>query len=153
MPKTLLTGRSIRAKRTIQLYTTHFHGEKAAETAGHDTKATSVPFNPDLVMGSIQEAIRESLGSGLGYLDSHRFSDQTLLLPSSTVRLSVPWVKFTNILADFFGRPVFDSNLDFSLKSIPIPPESGPIPLYQTFHFRAIKKLVNPRLCRGTHRV
>jgi len=46
------------AKEAIQLYTTHFQGAKAAGTADDETKATSGPFDPDLVMASIQQAIR-----------------------------------------------------------------------------------------------
>src|SRR4030066_626942 len=37
------------AKEAIQLYTTHFHGGKAAGTADDQIKATSVPFDPDRV--------------------------------------------------------------------------------------------------------
>ena len=48
-----------------------------------------------------------------GYLDCPRFSDLTLLLPPSTVRCPFLELKFTNILADLFAKPIFDSNPDF----------------------------------------
>jgi hypothetical protein len=60
------------AKEAIQLYTTHFHGGKAAGTADYEIKATSGPFDPDLVMASIQKAIRVkhySLSTERTYMD------------------------------------------------------------------------------------
>ena len=60
------------AKEAIQLYTTHFHGGKAAGAAGDDIKATSGPFDPNLVMASMQKAIRVkhySLSTERTYMD------------------------------------------------------------------------------------
>jgi len=69
------------AKEAIQLYTIHFHREKAAGTADEEIKATSGPFDPDLLMASIQKAIRVkhySLSTERTYLDwARRFFDYT----------------------------------------------------------------------------
>ncbi len=69
------------AKEAIQIYTTHFHGEKADGTADDEIKVTSGPFDPDLVMASLQKAIRVrqySLSTERTYMDwARRFFEYT----------------------------------------------------------------------------
>jgi len=46
------------AKEAIHLYTDHFYGGKKAGIADDDAKTTLAPFDKDLVMASMQKAIR-----------------------------------------------------------------------------------------------
>ncbi len=60
------------ANEAVQLYTSHFHGRKAAEITDDQIKSTAGPFIPDRVLASIQEAIRAkhySLSTERTYLD------------------------------------------------------------------------------------